>query len=124
MQLLTTLIATRPGARQSQTFHGAGAGHRQPSYERAQCLFVFPDSSSGRLRRTRPQGPEHGVFLQQNRFHDFARYVREAEVAALEPVGQALVIDSQTVQDSGLEIVYMHGILCDVVAVIVGLAVG
>lgn len=43
-------------------------------------------------------------------------------VAALEAIGQSGVIDPQEVQDGGVEIVNMHWILGDVVAVFIGLA--
>ena len=43
-------------------------------------------------------------------FHDLAVDVGEAEAAALEFEGQALVIDAQQVHQGGIEVVHMHGI--------------
>lgn len=50
-------------------------------------------------------------------------HVGEAEVSALEEISQAFVIDSQTAQQCRIEIVNVHGILDDVVAKVIGLAV-
>ncbi len=49
--------------------------------------------------------------------------VGQAEVAALEPVGQLRVVDAEQVQDRGLEVVDVDRVLGDVVAEVVGLAV-
>ena len=49
--------------------------------------------------------------------------VGEAEVASLEPVGQLGVIDAQAMEQGGVEIVNVHRVVDDVVAVVVGLAV-
>ncbi len=59
----------------------------------------------------------------QNLFHHVAMDVRQAEIAALEPIGQPLVIDPEAVQQRGVEIVNMDRILGDVVAEVVGLPV-
>ena len=53
---------------------------------------------------------------------DAAGGVGEAEVPALELVGQPRVIDAQAVQDRGVQIVDVDRILRDVVAEVVGLA--
>ena len=52
------------------------------------------------------------------------RHVGQAEVAALEAVGEPRVVDAQAVQDRGVEVVDVDGVSDDVVAVVVGLAVG
>lgn len=48
--------------------------------------------------------------------------VRQPIVAPLEAIGQSGVIDPQQVQDRRVEIVNMHWILSDIVAVFIGLA--
>ena len=49
--------------------------------------------------------------------------VSEAEVAALVAVGELRVLDAHEVHDGRVEVVHMHGVADDVVAVVVGLAV-
>src|SRR3989449_11605426 len=49
--------------------------------------------------------------------------VGKPEMAALELVGQPLVVDAEAIEDCGLQVVDVHGVLDDVVAVIVGLTV-
>ena len=51
-------------------------------------------------------------------------HVGQAEIAALEAVGQLLVVDAQAMQQRGVEVVNVHRLLGDVVREIVGLAVG
>jgi len=51
-------------------------------------------------------------------------YVGQAEVAALEFVGQAFVVDTEQVQDRRLEVVDVDGVFGRVVGEVVGLAVG
>src|SRR6266481_9735599 len=48
--------------------------------------------------------------------------VREAEVAALEAVGELLVINAHAVQDGRVQIVDVDRIFDDIVTVVVGLA--
>ena len=50
--------------------------------------------------------------------------VGQAVVPALELVGQPGVVDAQAVQQGGVQIVHMHPVADDVVAVVVGLAKG
>ena len=61
--------------------------------------------------------------LGQDRPYDLAVDIGEPVVAALVAIGQLLVIDAQLVQDGSLQVVDMDGILGDIDAVIVGLAV-
>jgi len=49
-------------------------------------------------------------------------HVGESEVAALVFVGQPGVVDAQAVQDRRLQVVDVHRVACDVVAVVVRLA--
>ena len=49
--------------------------------------------------------------------------IGESEVAALEAVGEALVVHAQDVQDGGLEIVDVDGVLGDAIPEFVGGAV-
>ena len=53
-----------------------------------------------------------------------AVHVGQAVVAALELVRQLLVVDAEQVQDRRLEVVDVDGVLGDVVAEVVGRAVG
>ena len=55
--------------------------------------------------------------------HDLAVDVGQPEAAALVQVGQAFVIDAEQVQQRGVEIVDVHGMLGDVVGEVVGRAV-
>ena len=59
----------------------------------------------------------------QDRLDDLAVNVGQAEVAALEAVGQPCVIDAQEMQDRGVEVVDLDRVLDDVVGEVVGLAV-
>ena len=59
----------------------------------------------------------------EDRLDDLAVHVGQAEVAALEAVGQPGVLDPQQVQDRGVEVVDLDRVLDDVVGEVVGLAV-
>ncbi len=61
--------------------------------------------------------------LGEDVLDDRAVHVGQAEVAALEAVGQPLVVDAQAVQDRGVQVVDVDRLLGDVVAEVVGLAV-
>ena len=52
-----------------------------------------------------------------------AVHIGQAEVAALVLVGELLMINTELVEQRGVEVVHVHGILDDVVAVVIGLAV-
>ncbi len=60
--------------------------------------------------------------LDQQLFRYFTRNVGQPEMAALEFVGQPLVVDAQAMQDGRLQIVDVHRVGDHVVAVVVGLA--
>ena len=60
----------------------------------------------------------------QNRSHDFAGNVGQAEVAALVAVGEPLVVDAQQVQHRGVQVVDVDEVVDGVVAELVGRAVG
>src|SRR5205807_3120847 len=55
-------------------------------------------------------------------FHYVAGHIGQAEVASLEFVGQAEVINAEAMQDGGLQVVDMHWIFEDVVGIVVRLA--
>ena len=55
--------------------------------------------------------------------HHLARHIGQAVVAARVAVGEPLVVDAEQVQDRGLQIVDVDGVLDDVVAEVVGAAV-
>ena len=64
------------------------------------------------------------LHLRQNLRHHIPADVRQPEMAALELVGQLLVVDAQAVQDRGVQVVDVDRVVDDVVAEVVGLAVG
>lgn len=56
--------------------------------------------------------------------HDLTMHVGQAEVSTAVAVGQSLVVQAHQVQDRGVEIVNVDGILGGHVAELVGVAVG
>lgn len=56
-------------------------------------------------------------------FHHVSMHISEAEIAALVFVGELLMINPELVEQGGVEVVHVHGILDDIVAVVIGLAV-
>ena len=62
--------------------------------------------------------------LPPPRSANFTRYVGQAEVAALEAVGQLLVVQAEQVQDRRLQVVDVDAVLGDVEAELVGRADG
>ena len=65
-----------------------------------------------------------GFSLCQNTFHHLAVYISETVAAALEFVGEALVVDAEEVQQRSLKIVDVDGVLSGVHAESVAGAVG
>src|SRR5207249_2153427 len=59
---------------------------------------------------------------RQDFANDFAGDVGEAEVAAVEAVGETGVVEAEEVQDGGVEVVDVDGVLDDAPAKVVGLA--
>ena len=62
-------------------------------------------------------------FSSKNFLHHMPRHIGQAEMAALVEIGEAGVIESHQVQDRGMEVVNVDGILGDVVAEVIGRAV-
>src|SRR5437868_1158711 len=62
--------------------------------------------------------------LRQDVLHNLAVHVGQAEMAALELVGQLEMVDAQAAKNRGLKVMHMDGIGDHVVAVIVRLAIG
>ena len=62
--------------------------------------------------------------LRQNSLHHVPRHVGQAEIAAAVAIGQLGVIDAQQMQDGGVQIVRMDGLVHRLEAEIVGRAVG
>jgi hypothetical protein len=58
--------------------------------------------------------------LRQNLLHDAAMHIRQAELAALEAIGEAFVIDAEAMENRGLEVVDVHGILQGIETEIIG----
>src|SRR5258706_451099 len=84
---------------------GIFAGVRGRSGSRAVGLFRIGEKS-------RQQWPDHASVD-----------IREAELPALETVGQLLVIDAEQVQDGGLEVMHMHRVFYRVEGKLVRFAV-
>ena len=68
--------------------------------------------------------PRSSAPLRQKSLDDVAVDVGQAEVAALEAVRQPLVVQAQAVEQRRVEVVDVNGVADDVVAVVVGVAVG
>src|SRR5436309_761814 len=73
---------------------------------------------------TRPRRNPPGANLRQKRLNNLPGDIGKAVVAALVAVGQALVIDSEQAQRGRVQVVDVDRVGGDVVAEIVGLAVG
>src|SRR5437660_11157424 len=59
----------------------------------------------------------------QDVLYNLPVHVGEAEIPALEAVGQLRVVDPQAVQDGGVQVMHMDGVVDDVVAEVVRLAI-
>ena len=65
-----------------------------------------------------------GVLLSsQNIGHQFSGNIRQAEMASLKFISQLLMIDTQAMQDRGLQVMDVDRIFDDIVAVVVRLAI-
>ena len=62
--------------------------------------------------------------LGEDLFHYIARHIGQPKISSLEFISQPEVINSQTMKDGRLQVVDVHGILEDVVGIVVGLADG
>ena len=62
-------------------------------------------------------------FLPADRLHNLPVHVGQSEMPALKFEGQPLVVDTQALQDRGVQVADMNRILDDIVAEIVGGAV-
>src|SRR5262249_17979933 len=74
---------------------------------------------------TNPQWVHRNDFsgeLGKNLPHYIPMYIRQPEIASLEAVRQARVLDAEAVEDGRVQVVDVHRVARDVVAVIVGLA--
>ncbi len=60
----------------------------------------------------------------QNALHHLAGHIREPIVAPGVAVGELLVVDAEKMQDGSLEIVHVDRVLRDVVAEVIGAAIG
>ena len=61
--------------------------------------------------------------LGEDRCNEIAVDIRQSEVPALEAIGEFCVVDTEQVQDSGIEVVHVNGIFGDVVAIVIGFTV-
>ena len=62
--------------------------------------------------------------LSEKFFHQVAFDISEPVVASFEAVGQLRVVDAQTIKHGGMKVVYMNGILDDVIGKIIRFAQG
>ncbi len=67
--------------------------------------------------------PGGGKALREDGRDDVAGDVGQAEMAALVFEGQPRVVDPQAMKHRGVQVVHVDGIVDDVVAIVVGLAV-
>ena len=74
-------------------------------------------------RSGRRSSAQQIICSRQQPLDDLAVHVGQAEVAALEAVGQLGVVEAQQVQDRGVQVVDVDLVLDDVEAELVGLAV-
>src|SRR5262249_35484623 len=84
----------------------------------------FHDPAGGRLACVSGVAQAGEYTLSQDAGNDVAFDIGQAEVAALEAVGELRVVEAQAVQQRGVEVVYVYAIADDVVAVVVRFAVG
>ena len=66
----------------------------------------------------------NGKCLRKNVLHDVAVDISKTEMSSLILEGEAFVIDTELIQQGGVEVVYVYAVLHDVVAVVVGETVG
>ena len=88
-----------------------------------QTLAISPFDASVR-RSDSPYWAARLSYLDQKFPDDLAADVGQAEVAALEAVGQPRVVEAEQVQDRGVQVVDVDLVLDGVEAEVVGLAVG
>src|ERR1700722_19477851 len=62
--------------------------------------------------------------LREHLPNHLALHIGQSEIAALEAVGETLVVDPQTVEDGRLQIVNVHRVFDDIVGIVIGLAEG
>ena len=118
--------AVHPGGRfgQEAARRRLVAGYRADRARRAGRRPAEGDAGRGFAGVTAGQAPPASatVSSRQQAFHHVPVHVGQAEVAALELVGQPRVVDAQAVQDRGVQVVDVDGVVHDVVAEVVGLA--
>lgn len=99
---------------------------RQATFLSAVPLYVTPrlqaDARERCKRRTVPRSEPHGTGSADDFVGDSAVDIGQTEIAAGVAEGESLVIQSQEVQDRGVQIVDVHGILRHVPGDVVGLA--
>src|SRR6266545_5646780 len=108
-----------PKSRRSSNFQGPN----RPQWSPDQVLGFGHSLVIGILELGIPERPSRGRELCEDALDRFAVNIGEAEVATLETIDEFLVIDTQTAQDRGIEVVDVHGIFHDVVTELIGVAV-
>ena len=63
------------------------------------------------------------VISHKNFPHRFSMHICQSEFAALETEGESFVVDAQSVQDCGIQVMNMNRVLDNVVAEVIGLSV-
>ena len=64
------------------------------------------------------------MFSGQDLIHDFSRHIREPKPPALVFKGHFFMINSKEMQQGGLEIMHVHGVLDDIVTKLIGFPMG
>src|ERR1043166_4084999 len=81
----------------------------------------MPETTKLSLRVKRFAHDSHSC---QNALHQFALYVRQAEIPALEAVGELLVIETEQVQNGRVQVVDVYSVFSDVKTEFVGFTDG
>ena len=101
----------------------ARSGRGSTDRKRVLAFRLKPEATQTGKNRNSQTGKPANPRLREQLLHDLAVHVGQAEVAALEAVGQLRVVDAEQVQDRGVQVVDVDGVVDDVVAEVVGLAV-
>ena len=62
------------------------------------------------------------VYLSEHRFDNVPSDIRQPEMPPLKLIRQLGVLDTQAMQNGGLQVVHIDGVFRDVIPVVVGLA--
>src|SRR5437588_7122267 len=86
-------------------------------------ILLLPGHGSGvpdRCGHVGKRAPRSLIVSSEDFPHYLAVHVGEAEVAALELVGEPLVLDAEQVEHGGVQVVHLDDVLHGVIAQVVG----